>query len=149
MRGSGSMQQAVKALGVLLFGVLACVWLVCAEAGAANQPSIRITRVPAGDPAGGSDKMGTIEGVVRDAAPQAYKVLLYARTNTWWVQPFADAPYTTIGADGKWRANTHLGAEYAALLVRRSHSDPPAQTLTLPEEGVIVGDQKEGSSRAK
>src|SRR2546425_8840698 len=101
---------------------------------AAERPTIRIKEVPAYDSAGGSEKMAPIEGNVsgvdlkqcNQERPPSHggKVLLYARTNTWWVQPFADAPYTSIKEDGKWKADTHLGTEYAALLVPCSHRSP-------------------------
>ena len=51
--------------------------------------------------------------------------VVYARSGVWWVQPFANAPFTAIQADGRWRTTTHLGTEYAALLVEPGYKPPP------------------------
>ena len=47
------------------------------------------------------------------------QVVLFARSGGWWVQPMANTPFTPIQPDGTWRNSTHLGTEYAALLVGR------------------------------
>jgi len=100
-------------------------------------PTIEFTRVPpAGE--GGPDKLDAIEGRVPGARP-GQQIVLFARWGPWWVQPLAANPYTEIQPDAKWRSSTHLGTEYAALLV-----DPGYRTPTtidaLPNEGsgVIV-----------
>src|SRR5712691_7788822 len=77
--------------------------------------SIAITSVPTYNPAGGEDKMETVSGTAGGCAN--CRVVIYVRTNKWWVQPFADSPFTPV-KDGKWSTDTHLGHEYAALLVR-------------------------------
>jgi hypothetical protein len=41
------------------------------------------------------------------------------------VQPFADQPFTTIQPDSTWKSATHLGTEYAALLVEPGFRPPP------------------------
>lgn len=94
-----------------------------------NKPSITITVVPPWDP-GGPDKMAPIEGTVTNAE-QGCKVVIYAHGDVWYVQPYVAAPHTTIEKDGQWHNDTHLGTEYAALLVRASYK-PPATTGTLP-----------------
>jgi hypothetical protein len=61
-------------------------------------------------------------------------IVIYARSQRWWVQPFADRPLTSIAADGSWKSTIHLGTDYAALLVRPNYH-PPAVTDTLPAVG--------------
>jgi hypothetical protein len=92
--------------------------------------TITITRIP---PRGaGPDAMETIAGGVGGVDVTKCKVVVFARTNTWYVQPYAASPYTTIGDDGKWETKVHLGDEYAVLLVETSYK-PPATTDTLPK----------------
>jgi len=97
-----------------------------------EQPSIRITRLPAAD-AGGPDKTGYIEGEVAGARPED-RVVLYAHSGVWWVQPFAAQPLTTILADRTWKNSTHLGTDYAALLVDANYH-PQARAVELPAVG--------------
>lgn len=100
--------------------------------GQRTKSAITITQVP---PRGaGPDVMATIAGTVRGVNGKKYRVVIFARTNTWYVQPYAASPYTTIRANGKWSTRTHLGDEYAALLVDPSYQPPPT-TDVLPEIG--------------
>ncbi len=64
-------------------------------------------------------------------------MVLYARSGTWWVQPLVNEPFTAIEPDATWRNSTHLGTEYAALLVTADYR-PPARTDALPTEGGAV-----------
>lgn len=91
------------------------------------------TRVPSAG--AGSESQGDIAGVVRGLAnPEKYKIILYAHTDWWYVQPLGDAPYTDIGNDGRWSNWTHLGHRYAVLVVRPSFQ-PDAKTQSLPKVG--------------
>jgi hypothetical protein len=45
------------------------------------------------------------------------QIVLYAKSERWWVQPQTAHPLTDVGADGRWHNSTHLGTEYAAILV--------------------------------
>ena len=96
------------------------------------RPSIEITRIP---PAveGGPDQMTTIGGRVKGAAP-GQQIVIYARNRVWWVQPFKSRPFTTIQQDLSWSASTHLGEEYAALLVDSGYR-PESLLDSLPEIG--------------
>jgi hypothetical protein len=97
-----------------------------------NEPIIEFSRVPpAGD--GTPDKMETIEGRVRGALP-GQRIVLFALSGTWWVQPLSDRPFTTIQRDSTWKSSTHPGAAYAALLVDASYH-PPLSVDALPEKG--------------
>jgi signal transduction histidine kinase len=62
------------------------------------------------------------------------------------VQPFVETPFTQVLPDGSWSNSTHLGTEYAALLVQPAYVPPPL-TLSLPNtgEGVIAVTIVDGS----
>lgn len=99
-------------------------------------PTIKFTEVPGRG--GGEDTQGDIGGnVVGLEGPQKYKIVLYAFTNQWYVQPQVAAPYTDINNDGTWSNWTHLGYRYAALLVRPSFK-PEGTTYALPLVGQEV-----------
>jgi hypothetical protein len=95
-------------------------------------PAIRFTEIPPAA-AGGSDRTVRIAGHESGAAP-GQRIVLYARSGHWWVQPLTIQPYTTLRADGAWENSTHLGTEYAALLVDDTFR-PPDKTESLPKAG--------------
>ena len=86
-------------------------------------PSIEFTRIPQADP-GGQEKNDIIEGVVKGART-GQRLVLYARSGKWWVQPLVASPFTTVQNNTKWSNATHLGTEYAALLVNPGYVPPP------------------------
>jgi signal transduction histidine kinase len=104
----------------------------CRARPADTEPYIEFTSVPLADE-GGPDKLDVIEGRVIRARPEL-QVVLYARSGVWYVQPYADEPYTQIRPDSKWRSTTHLGTEYAALLVEPGYKPPPSMEV-LPGQG--------------
>ena len=71
---------------------------------------------------------------VSSALVQGSKIVLFARSGAWYVQPFADQQFTMIQPDSTWSNSTHLGTEYAALLVESEYR-PPAASFELPHEG--------------
>lgn len=77
--------------------------------------------------------MAAVEGRVTGARP-GQRIVLFARSGDWYVQPYADRQFTTIQPDSTWQNSTHLGTEYAALLVEPGYL-PPAKTDTLPAPG--------------
>lgn len=99
----------------------------------AGRPFIEITDVPHKG-AGGPDIMERIAGRVSGVNAEECKVVLFAYSDKWYVQPLFDSPDTTIKDKGKWENDTHLGSEYAALLVKNSYK-PPNTTGTLPDVG--------------
>jgi hypothetical protein len=101
----------------------------------AKEPSIRITEVPSRG--AGPEAVETIAGTVSGVKANECKVVVFARTNKWYVQPYIDSPYTSIAGDNTWRSDTHLGSEYAALLVRNAYN-PPSSTGKLPDVGGLV-----------
>lgn len=106
----------------------------CGSARPSPAPSIKFSRVPRADD-GGTDSSAIIEGHV-DGAHSGQQIVLFAKSGAgvWWVQPFADHPYTAIQSDQKWQSSTHLGIEYAALLVEPGYR-PPETTEQLPQKG--------------
>ena len=99
-------------------------------------PSIEFTIIPLTQE-GGTQRLDPVEGRVDGARP-GQRIVLYARSGgLWYVQPFADQQFTTIQTDSTWRNTTHLGTEYAALLVESDYL-PPAITDVLPKRGGAV-----------
>jgi signal transduction histidine kinase len=98
---------------------------------------IEITSLPPAEKGGGRE-LDLIRGRVNGAGSNQ-KVVLYARSGAWYIQPFADEPFTTIEPDSTWSNSTHLGTEYAALLVEPGYA-PPSSTSTLPTigDGVVA-----------
>ncbi len=96
------------------------------------KPTIAITQVPTAT-IGGPSQMEPIAGNVANARA-GDQVILYARSGVWWLQPLTDQPYTKVQADSTWKNLTHLGTEYAALLVEPGYR-PASKTIALPPEG--------------
>jgi len=116
-----------------IFLVLLSVLLAgCHSKDLARKPSLQLTRVPEANP-GGPEQLDYIEGRANDARPDQ-QIVLYARSGFWWIQPFANRPFTKIQADSTWKNSTHLGTEYAALLVEPGYY-PESKVATLPKEG--------------
>jgi hypothetical protein len=110
----------------------------------AHKPTLQITRVPAADP-GGPNQSDYIEGRASGAKPDE-QIVLYARSGgIWWVQPFTAQPFTRIQTDSTWKNDTHLGLEYAALLVEPGYR-PLSKLATLPKigNGVVAVTSEKG-----
>lgn len=131
MNCSGTAHPRKRQLGALLltFGLI-CVG--CRSQHLYEKPTIEITHLPAADP-GGPAKLDFIEGHVQGAKP-GQQVVLYAHSGIWWIQPLAAQAFTNIQPDSTWKNSTHLGTDYAALLVEPGYR-PESKIATLPEEG--------------
>ena len=68
---------------------------------------IRIAQAPFVDSNGGPEKVDHIEGRVSGVNPAKFRIVIYAHTNEWYVQPFATSPLTGINGDGSWENDTH------------------------------------------
>jgi signal transduction histidine kinase len=110
-----------------------------------GKPSIEWILIPRVDK-GGVQELDTISGRVTGARSDQ-QIVLYARSDgVWYVQPFSDQPFTKIQPDSTWTNKTHLGTEYAALLVEPSYV-PVSPILALPAEagGVVAVAVVEGT----
>ncbi len=98
-------------------------------------PSIQFTRIPQAD-INGSEKHDIIEGAVTGAR-DGQRIVLYSKNGSWWLQPLLEAPFTRILPNAKWRNATHLGSDYAALLVDPGYR-PDRNIKALPPAGGLV-----------
>lgn len=87
--------------------------------------AIEFSRVPQADP-GGRETQDIIEGTVTGVQP-GQQIVLYAKSGRWWVQPLVTHPFTKLGGKSgtKWTNATHLGTDYAAILVEPGYRPPP------------------------
>jgi hypothetical protein len=116
--------------------VIACICPAgCEREREAVSPSIEFATVPRAG-AGGSATLDGISGRVIGARP-GQRIVLFSKSDIWWVQPLTVEPFTTIEADSTWKSEIHLGTEYAALLVEPGY-DPPATAEFLPQPGGAV-----------
>ncbi len=96
------------------------------------KPKITITQMPT-DPPGEVLASKPLKGTVSNA-PDDSQVIAYALGDAgkrWYVQPWADHPYTSH-SHGKWSTETHGGFEFAVLLVKPSYK-PQATMPGLPQ----------------
>ena len=104
----------------------------CASRHAASKPSIEFSAIPRAEE-GSPDKTSPISGRVT-GAHEGQRIVLFAKSGVWWVQPTVEQPFTSIQPDSTWTSSTHPGTEYAALLVGPGYK--PAPTIeVLPSEG--------------
>lgn len=89
------------------------------------------------------DPMECIAGLVTGTVnPDRFNVVLYTRTDQWYVQPFGDVPMTPVEPDGSWHNEVHLGASYGALLVEASFKPPPiADALSRSGIGIVAAEE--------
>ena len=118
--------------------VLLCTALFggCHTQKPAVEPAISFTKIP---PAaqGGRERVDFISGRVSGARP-GQQIVVYARSGPWWVQPWPDKPFIPIQADSTWSTSTHLGFEYAALLVDPGYHPPPTLDTAPTPGGTVV-----------
>lgn len=102
---------------------------------AQKAPSIKIEVAPPWDP-GGESNMARISGSTQNAPPGS-RVVIYSRGDIWWVQPYANAPFTDLDVrSGRWQTDIHLGTEYVVLLVKSGYD----AKATLPAPPVMKAD---------
>jgi len=127
-RCSGRAFYFALALSLLVAG--------CHSQSAPAGPTIQFTKIP---PAaqGGRERVDTISGRVTGAHP-GQQIVVYARSGPWWVQPWPDKPFIPIQADSTWGTSTHLGFEYAAMLVDPGYHPPPTMDVAPTQGGSVV-----------
>jgi hypothetical protein len=116
----------------LLLLIVALLLAGCHSRDLPEKATLQITRVPIANP-GGPEQLDYIEGRTSGATP-GQQIVLYAHSGAWWIQPFTIQQFTKIQPDGTWKNSTHLGTEYAALLVDPGFN-PPSKMAALPREG--------------
>src|ERR1700761_1119257 len=103
--------------GALLF-VASVLWVAGCHRGEARDVEAKIlfTQVPQAT-SGDRNQQDVIEGTVSGARP-GERLVVYSKTGgLWWLQPLLTSPFTAILPGGVWRNETHLGSDYAVLLV--------------------------------
>jgi hypothetical protein len=130
----GSTSIALVNIGGSL-GIVCLLAMGCRSAHDRPAPSIEFTHLPPSGQ-GSGEIIHTIEGRVTGARP-GQRIVLYARSGVWWVQPDATQMFTAIQPDSRWKNTTHPGSAYAALLVDPEYS-PPLTANVLPEKGGLV-----------
>lgn len=104
----------------------------CRPPRAGVEPRIEFTKLPPSGE-GSPENLFDIEGRVTGAA-RGQRIVLFARSGVWWVQPAVDQPFTALHDDSSWKNSTHPGSAYAALLVSDGYR-PPTTVSTLPPKG--------------
>ncbi len=132
----GNRAISILALTLVLFSG-------CRQSGL--RPSISIDRIPPSGQ-GGPDRTVSITGRVAGERP-GQRVVVYAKEDAWWVQPFWSRPFTSVQGGATWANVTHLGTDYAALLVTPDYH-PLRTTQVLPQtgNGVIAATSVRGSA---
>src|ERR1700741_4479386 len=99
-------------------------------------PSIEFPHIPPASQ-GGRERVDTISGRVRNARPKQ-QIVIYAHSGQWWVQPWPDHPLIPVKPDSTWSTETHLGFEYAALLVEPEYRPPPTMDVAPTQGGAVT-----------
>jgi hypothetical protein len=132
---ASAMCPVLRVLSAIVF--LSAVALVaCRSEKCAETPSITFTKIP---PAaqGGRERVDTISGRVSGARP-GQQIVVYAKSGPWWVQPWPEHPLISIQPDSTWSTQTHLGYEYAALLVDADYHPAPTIDVAPTMSGSVV-----------
>lgn len=104
--------------------------------GCTRSSSIIFLEVPPAS-SGGIGTSGLIRGKVLGRYRGRHIVLYSFADSRWWVQPFESQAHTEISDDGSWKAQIHLGTEYAAVLSKEDSL--PSQFLdALPTVGKTI-----------
>lgn len=121
---------------LVLLGSASILLNGCAQRQPIVKPSIEFSTIPQAEQ-GGPEKSAPIAGRVIGART-GQRIVLFAKSGTWWVQPTVDEPFTIIKPDSTWTTSTHFGAEYAALLVEPGYRPPPTMEVLPSEGGEVV-----------
>lgn len=132
--GTGS-RVLQRTISVLVLVLLMWPLSACKAVHRGDRPKIIFRVVPVAR-AGAAERLELIEGKIENSTSVA-RIVLYAWSiDTWWVQPFRSHPFTQVRPDGSWAAPTHLGTQYAALLVSDAFK-VPVKLVSLPP---VAGD---------
>ena len=132
--GENTFRGVTKLLSI--FGFVAVAILPgCKGKPTGGTATVELTKIP---PAaqGGREKVDTISGRVK-GWHSGQNIVVYARSGPWWVQPWPDRPLIPIQADSTWSTETHMGFEYAAMLVEPGYHPAPTMDV-LPSVGPTI-----------
>src|SRR5258705_7090249 len=132
---ASAMCPVLRILSAIVF--LSAVALVaCRLEKPQETPSITFSKIP---PAaqGGRERLDTISGRASGARP-GQRIVVYAKSGPWWVQPWPEQPFIPIKPDSTWDTQTHLGYEYAALLVNADYHPAPTIDVAPTMGGSVV-----------
>ena len=115
-----------------VLGIICLLAIACRSPHDRVPPEIEFIRLPPGGE-GSPDIVYPIQGRVK-GAERGQRIVLFARSGMWWVQPLAERPFTTILQNSTWKSTTHPGTAYAALLVDPDYN-PPLTVNVLPQKG--------------
>ncbi len=99
-------------------------------------PSIELTTIPPYGPGSGV-KLFPIAGKVHGQKP-GQRIVLFARSGIWYVQPTTLEPFTSIQRESTWSNTTHPGSGYAALLVNSGYRPRPTMDSLPPIGGDVL-----------
>lgn len=127
--------SVLRMVRIFLF-LSAVVLVACRSEKSEETPSIAFTKIP---PAaqGGRERVDTISGRVSGARP-GQRIVVYAKSGPWWVQPWPEQSLIAINSDSTWSTQTHLGYEYAALLVNADYHPAPTIDVAPTMSGSVV-----------
>jgi hypothetical protein len=117
--------------------LLALRLLVCS---AVVQPAVEGQSPPAVTLNPPSPGASQLSGNAYNVNTSEIKVVIYALTNEWYVQPYADEPFTSISPDGSWSSFTNPWSSLVVLLVNPANYTPAATEITNPglDPGVLA-----------
>src|SRR5271165_6167087 len=121
---------------VIALVMLSLLWTGCRPQATPVTPSISFTKIP---PAaqGGRERVDNISGRVTGFRSGQH-IVVFARSGPWWAQPWPDQALIPIQSDGTWGTQTHLGFEYAAMLVEPGFAPPPTMDVAPNPGGAVV-----------
>jgi hypothetical protein len=96
-------------------------FLKCSSGGSAPQITLNV-------PPGAS----YVSGTACNIDTSKIKVVFWAETNQWYVQPYDFAPFTDISSNGSWSSYTHPWNTLVATLVDPTKYSSPATLITNP-----------------
>lgn len=98
-------------------------------------PEIHITKL--------TDRARWFEGTANNIDNTRHRVVLWVKTDIWYIQPWTANPWTLICPDGKWANDSHSGNIGLALLVDEAYV-PTSTSGVHPSGavGVLAWDEK-------
>jgi len=83
-----------------------------------------------------------VRGHTRAADPSRYRVVIWAKTDRWYVQPSVAEPYTVIQSDGTFENTINPWTRIAVLLVDSSYvPEPVIEHHPSSDPGVVAWDE--------